>query len=75
MPDLIETTSFDDADAAVARIAAIYDQSVTRLHEGFARAASKNCVANDDALIIFDAETYLITDMARCIVDMQSVVA
>ena len=40
MTDLIETASFDDADAAVARIVAIYDQSVTRLSEGFARAAS-----------------------------------
>jgi AMP nucleosidase len=40
MPDLIDTRSFDDADAAVSRITDIYNQSVKRLHEGFARAAS-----------------------------------
>jgi AMP nucleosidase len=42
MSDLIETASFDDAEAAVARIAAIYNQSVVRLRDGFAKAASGN---------------------------------
>jgi AMP nucleosidase len=40
MPVLTETESFDDADAAVTRIAAIYGQSVARLRDGFALAAS-----------------------------------
>ena len=40
MPDLTQTESFDDADAAVARIAEIYGQSTARLRDGFARAAS-----------------------------------
>lgn len=39
MPDLIETETFDSADAAVARIAEIYGQSVARLRDGFAIAA------------------------------------
>ena len=40
MPDLTQTESFDDADAAVDRIADIYGQSVARLRDGFAKAAS-----------------------------------
>ena len=40
MPDLTQTESFDDADAAVARIADIYDLSVARLRDGFDQAAS-----------------------------------
>ena len=33
MPDLTQTESFDDADAAVARIAEIYGQSTARLRD------------------------------------------
>ena len=39
MPDLTQSESFDDPDAAVARIADIYNDSVARLRDGFARAA------------------------------------
>ncbi len=40
MADLTQTESFGDADDAVARIAEIYGQSVARLRDGFAKAAS-----------------------------------
>ena len=39
MDDRIETQTFDDADAAVARIAELYEAGAARLRDGFARVA------------------------------------
>ncbi|HSF95933.1 MAG TPA: AMP nucleosidase [Thermohalobaculum sp.] len=39
MDDRTQTQSFDDADAAVARIAEIYEAGAARLRDGFARVA------------------------------------
>jgi AMP nucleosidase len=39
MPDHPETRSFDDAEAATTRISELYDASVARLRDGFARVA------------------------------------
>ena len=40
MQDRSEIQTFDDADAAIARITEIYEQSVTRIRESFARLSS-----------------------------------